>query len=732
MQPHFLRFKTQKGSYIEYRRMKKNILLFLTFLFSGFAFAQEFDEQTTKASDVRLNVTNIGTFGNAFRGYLDGTESQSGEYPVGSGVEHLFESGFWFGGIVNGQTLVSTSAYDATQGYSTGKAGFEFTNSSGPIVLRSSYSDSPYFSPEAISHEDFVSVYTDSNILIPGTQIPIQSHDNPLNVEVIGHTYNWNYTFSNFFVITNFYIINHSPNVIDSAHFAFWANTVVRNINITAAGSGGAAFYDKGGNGYLDSLYMSYCYDKGGDVGFTESYVGQRFLGAEDKNGFHHPGLVDANGSITDDLKIHYNVWQFNNTSDPIYFLPQSDNQRFSKMSAGLNESECWSDNSTTNGNCSANSIQETINEQGNRSDLVSVGPFRNFGPGDTINVTYAFVFGPRKDDGNDASLNTLAQKEYFMQNSEWAQTTYNGEDVNFNGVLDPGEDVDGDGLITRYILPTPPNSPKTRIEATDNRIDIYWADNAESSIDAITQEMDFEGYRIYNSKLGFDVAQTPPTLDFVKIGENDIPNNGLFYDVGFESIRMEKPLTFEDDTNTYVYKYSIKNVQNGWQYAVAVTAFDRGNPEANLESLESSPNFNNFRVFAGKDAVADLKENGPFAYPNPYYAGAAWEGTSSFQEESRKIIFANLPAHCKIRVFTTAGDLLDELDHDGNYDGSDIRWFQTFGAEDSENNVFSGGEHAWDLLTQDNQILARGLYIFTVEDLDTGKLYTSKFLIIK
>lgn len=70
MQPHFLRFKTQKGSYIEYRRMKKNILLFLTFLFSGFAFAQEFDEQTTKASDVRLNVTNIGTFGNAFRGWI--------------------------------------------------------------------------------------------------------------------------------------------------------------------------------------------------------------------------------------------------------------------------------------------------------------------------------------------------------------------------------------------------------------------------------------------------------------------------------------------------------------------------------------------------------------------------------------------------------------------------------------------------------------------------------------
>jgi hypothetical protein len=705
--------------------MKYGIFIFILGFFSISAIGQEFSEQVTKASDVRLNVTNIGTFGNAFRGYRDGSGNQSCEYPVGSGVEHLFEAGFWFGGLVNGQTLVSTSAYDAPQGYATGKAGFEFTNVSGPLKQRSSFFDSPFFSPDAISHEDFLSTYTDSNILIPGTQTQIQGHDNPLDVEVIGQTYNWNYTFSNFFVIANFYIVNHGNSTIDSAYFAFWSNTVVRNINITPAGSGGASFYNKGGNGFIDSLYMAYCYDKGGDVGFTESYIGQKYLGAEDKNGFHHPE-VDVN------TRVHYNSWQFNNTTDPIYFLPQTDNQRYLKMTAGLNDELCWNQNSTTNTNCNSKSIQEQLNEMGNRSDLVSVGPFRDFQPGDTINVTYAFILGPKKDDGNDPTLNTMEQKEYFMQNAAWAQTAYNGEDTNFNGILDEGEDKNGDGKITRYILPTPPNSPRTYIDATDGRIDIYWSNNSEESVDPITQEKDFEGYNIYISKLGFDVAQTPPKLDFVRIGQYDIPNNGLFYDVGFEPVRLESPVTFEGDTNVYFYKYSVENVQNGWQYAIAVTAFDRGNPGANLESLESSPNFNNFRVFAGKDAVKDLKENGPFAYPNPYYAGASWEGTSSFQEESRKLIFANLPERCTIRVYTTSGDLLDEIHHDQDYNGSDIRWFKTFGAEDPDRNVFSGGEHAWDLLTQDNQILARGIYIFTVEDLDSGKIYKSKFLLIK
>ena len=60
-------------------------------------------------------------------------------------------------------------------------------------------------------------------------------------------------------------------------------------------------------------------------------------------------------------------------------------------------------------------------------------------------------------------------------------------------------------------------------------------------------------------------------------------------------------------------------------------------------------------------------------------------------------------------------------------YDGTRL-----FGAEDASENVFSGGEHAWDLLTENTQIIARGIYIFTVKDLDTGKLYKSKFAVIK
>ena len=687
-----------------------------------------FDEKTTTASNVRLNISNVGTMGNAFRGYRDGSGNQSCEYPAGSGIEHLFEGGIWIGGLIDGSLVaVSTSASDAPAGYSTGRGGFEFTAELGSQILeRSSLVNSPFYTPEAVSHQDFVSTFSDKNLLVPGTNIPISGHTQPLELSVQMESFNWNYAFSDFFVILNFTITNDGSSTIDSVFVALYNNTVVRNINVTPAGSGGAAFYNKGGNGYLDSLYLAYCYDHSGDNGFTESYVGQKFLGAEWKEGFLHP-------DISDRFQAHYNAWEFNNTSNPIFFLPATEQARYQKMSAGLNKDVCWDKNSSQNANCGPKSFQEQLNEAGNRSDLLSVGPFPSLGPGETITVSYAIVLGKKLEDGEPNGINSARQQSILRGNANWAQTAYNGEDKNFNGVLDQGEDADGNGEITRFILPAPPDIPLTKVVTKDKTIEIYWSNNAEESIDPITREKDFEGYRIYSTQLGFDVAKVPNLAeDLKRIGDWDLPNNGISNETGFQKIKLDEPVQFEGDPNIYHYKYVIDNIQNGWQYAISVSAYDRGNENSNLESLESSLLANNFRAFAGKPVNENLETNLPFAYPNPYYAGAAWEGTSNFQEQSRKIYFANLPEKCTIRVFTVAGDFIDEIEHDQAYNGSDIRWFNTFSSEEADRNVFSGGEHAWDMLSAESQIIARGLYIFTVENHETGKITKGKFAVIK
>ena len=116
--------------------------------------------------------------------------------------------------------------------------------------------------------------------------------------------------------------------------------------------------------------------------------------------------------------------------------------------------------------------------------------------------------------------------------------------------------------------------------------------------------------------------------------------------------------------------------------------------------------------------------------YPNPYYANAAWDGKT---ERTRKIYFYNLPARCTIRIYTLAGDVVADLDHEAaTYDGSEIEWFQRFGGGGDARIQFSGGEHAWNLITKFDQAIATGLYLFSVKNSDTGEIKTGKFLVIK
>lgn len=709
--------------------MKKTIqLLAVSLLFFQHSQAQSsFDEKVTTVSNVGLTLNNVGTFGNAFRGSFDVLGNPSCEYPRNSGIEHLFEAGIWIGAVVDGSFRVSTAAYDNSSGYSTGKAGYELTPEVGAEFLeRSSLFNSPYFNSSAISHQDFLADFSDKNQVVPGTNIQINSHQFPMGLQIHFEAYNWNYAFADFFVICNYQIVNTGNSTLDSVHFGFWANEVVRNINITPAGQGGSAFFDKGGNGFVDSLHMAYCFDATGDPGFTESYIAHKFLGGEDKTGFRHPSLDPGFNS-------NYQAWIFNNSSDPIFFIPGDDNGRYIKMTTGFNQLPCWDEYNSTNPYCGSfqsQTIQDVLKQAGNRSDLVSVGPFASMAPGDTINVAWAFVLAKKYEDGQPNTNNSALQQTNLIRNATWAQTAYNGEDINFNGILDEGEDRDKNGEITRFILPTPPEIPVVKVVPTENQLEIYWADNAEQSLDPISKKYDFEGYRVYATKVGFDVQDNNDILNALKrVSEYDATGNKLFFNTGFGAVRLESDKIFEGDSVVYKYKYVIPNVLNGWQYAVAVTSFDTGDDDNQLESLESSVLANTFRVFPGKPANTDMKANAPFVYPNPYYAGASWEGASTYQED-KKLTFANLPKRCIVRIFTTAGDLVDEFEHDENYNGSDIRWYNTY--SDTENTVFSGGEHSWDLLSANSQIIARGVYTFSVEDLDTGKSQRGKFVIIK
>lgn len=694
------------------------------------ALAQLSDEKLTTESNVAMTINNLGLFGNAFRGSFTQRNFPSCQFPRGSNIEHVFQGGVWVGAYKQGnsQPLVSTASFDSNIGYVAGRANFEFTTRPGAQVeQRSSLRNRVNFSPQAISHQDLLATAFDTAILVPGTTTnqPIPNHE-PLGARVDLEAYNWNFPFANFFVLLNYKITNISNLAWDSVYLGIWGDGVVRNVSRTPPG--GTPFYNKGLNGYMHNLWMAYEADANGDPGFTESYVGFKFLGADSLN--ERGEIVKTfSPACQNNFNVNFQSWGFNG-SDPAYFTPQSDLDRYFKMSESL-----------ANADGLPEAVREYFRAPGNRVNLLSSGPYRRIAPGATISMVFAIVCAPKDNsEGLPNTEDTPIQRTNLTNNAIWAQSAFNGEDANGNCILDPEEDrpdAGKPGVLDRFILPSPPDVPNTRVVSRRNSVDIYWDRTAERSIDPISRVEDFEGYKIYKSDFAFDMQPSIQLDSAMKlIAWFDQKGNNIGFDNGLESIKLPQDTLFDGDTTHYTYKYTIKNLQTGWQHVVALTAFDRGDKQRNLPILETGVRANLFSAFTGTPANNDIKADKPFVYPNPYYAGAAWEGVS-LRPEDKKLIFANLPKRCRVKIFTASGDFVDEFEHNADTYRGDVGWYNryaNFGTEGQglDYRVFSGGEHAWDLLSRDTQIIARGLYLFTVEDLDKNQNFKGKFVIIK
>ncbi|MCC7533320.1 MAG: hypothetical protein IT246_05220 [Bacteroidia bacterium] len=681
-----------------------------------------FEQKATDVGRLKLALSNAGTIGRpTVSKSTQGLPSMA--FPQ-KGNEHLFESGIWIGAKVNNQVLVSTSAADATSGYSTGGSGFEFSPLS-PITERSKNTSSPMFSASAVSHQDFVMYFSDSATTVPGTTLPINGHSNPLYASVKLETYAWNYAFADFFVICNYTITNNSTNRWDSVWVGQWSDLVVKNVYVTR--QTGSNFFNKGRNGvdYKNKAIYAWLADKSADdIEYINSYGAIQFLGIDYRGLFFNPEKPDT--FINSGLpapRLNYNFWNFSTSGDgvPPWKTPTSEQDRYDRLKTNTDSVKIFGDNGPSNG-IANNWIQ-----------LLSAGPLISVEPGESFTYTVAFVAANRIEDGSpivrNGKVSTPATREQLTSHFVRARATYLGEDVNEDGKYRPENDVNGNGKLDRYILPEPPKTPKTKIISKEGKVEIYWDNSSMESIDPVSRKKDFEGYRLYRTNPGDDLSGN--LLDKKNlIAQWDSAGNDIGYNNGFAAITLNTPITFEGDSTTYTHKYEMSGLQSGWQYLFILTAFDKGNVELNIESLESSYLENAFSVFTGANAQA-ITENGNNrvgVYPNPYYGTAAWDGNTS---RSKKIYFTNLPAKCTINIYTSSGDLVANLRHDAStYTGEDSQWFDRYGQTGKK--IFSGGEHAWDILSNTKGAISSGVYLVVVKDETTGNVDIGKFAIIK
>ncbi len=653
----------------------------------------------TSVGNIAITITNFGTLGHGFRLW---PQQPSFQYPRGSGIEHMFIGGIWIGAYHPSNGIrVSTAAVDVSSLRPGAAEGFEFTTGiDSRVVERSTLPDNRFYLPGAVSHQDFVADFTDTNTVNPNqNNEPIPNHA-PLGVNVHMETYAFNYAFADNFVILNYWIKNNNFFPLDSVYVALWADIVVRN-TIVSPPTGGTSFFNKGGLGYIDSLNVAYGFDFNGDNGLADTYGAMKFLGSTP---FRHTTT--------------YQTWQFRNSTDPVFFSPANDADKFTKMSSGLLPSQI-----------------AAVTFPINNMTMITAGPYSRIPARDSINVVFALMAAKMvnwsmQDSKNNPDIPENRTNLYLA--CKWAQRTYDGEDKNGNGIQDSGEVwtgpiIHGEQMPKRFFLPAPPNAPHVKVVPGDQTIDIYWDRNAEASIDPISNVPDFEGYRIYGTNVGFDLTVSQDILAGMNtLGDFDRKDDDIGYNTGFGAIRLAQPVQFPPDTTHYAYKFTMPGVLNGWQYGVAVTAYDSGDASIGLESLESSRLQTLARVFPGTPPSTSTK-NPVGVYPNPYYANAYWDGA---RERLRKLYFRNLPAHAEVRIYTITGDLVDAFTHDAEtYTGSEIQWFQTFSDGTQR---FAGGEHAWDLISAKDQAIATGLYLFTVKDLSSGETQRGKFLVVK
>ncbi|MCP4703866.1 MAG: hypothetical protein GY865_04585, partial [candidate division Zixibacteria bacterium] len=215
-----------------------------------------------------------------------------------------------------------------------------------------------------------------------------------------------------------------------------------------------------------------------------------------------------------------------------------------------------------------------------------------------------------------------------------------------------------------------------------------------------------WEGGPYYFASQDWNQSNLTDTTQIHKVYPNQPPPTTLNHDSAWVYYRDE--MTDDKYFKYYMYQYKVKNLLPSYLYYFSVTAFDFGSPVSDLLSLENRPNKNYTAEYPqNQNTTAESNNLDVIVYPNPYRADGNYRDVGCFEgrgldnppvERIRRIHFTNLPHKCTIRIFSLDGDLIRTLNHDE--------------LKDSPQSM----HHQWDLITRNTQMIASGIYYFSVE----------------
>jgi len=495
----------------------------------------------------------------------------------------------------------------------------------------------------------------------------------PLGLKVILRVLDWGSPYADDFVILDYRIVNISGSELRNVYVGYWNDTTVGNtqVNNPYDSAQGAPWnwYDDVNGGWRPG-------DVPDDPGIWMMYEhdddGDDGV-ATSWIGTRFLGARPAPQPAAGLPPVSYNAWRFHG-------VPAYDDEYVDEVSG---ETLPGKYQIMGNGDFDVGETQEedyTI--PSDWVGMLSTGPFPVLAPDDTLEVTFAVVCGAD-------SLSLLA-------NSKVAQVAY-----------DRG-----------FSIPTGPPSPRLSVAVDNNTAVLTWAPgdsvapdstgqlvplpvddprrSPEHHISVITGRPDFQGYRIYrfqgDSFGGDPYAEATLVAEFDKV-------DGIGFDTGLPPLDADGRRRFTDGP-----------LLDGFPYWYAVVSFSAPDLEAGLPSFQSGFNENAVLVYPGPAPAVPGREWKIGVFPNPYRAGSLFDARRGEPELGRKIWFTGLPPRSRIEVYTLAGDLVRTLFHDDP----------------------ATGMEAWNVLSEPTRAIASGLYIYVVENLDTGEVQRGKLVIVK
>jgi hypothetical protein len=614
----------------------------------------------TDAGNVRIVLSNSGTFGTAFQS----RETPSFEWPARSGIDHLVRGSVWVGAIAadNGDTLVTIGGRDAQ--YTDPVFQYsEWTPVGGRPQEFSRLRTSPFFRRGTVADETYHTVYVDT---LPISKDRADEPHTPAGLRIVQETYTWGFDPLDDFIVVEVNVINTSMRSLQDVWIGIYTELVTNNRQANwPAWPPGGRWFDFQDPTWDAERHM-----------LVNRNVERRFVSAETRAALKVLGSGGRGpyGRGPDSLatkQITLTAWNWN----PAMFQTWSDDSLYARMSTGrivdLETPE----------------FEPSV--ENNPVSILAVGPFADLAPGDTTQVVLAFLAGEDQAD--------------LVKNAFWAQKAYDDA----------------------YALPSPPSPPKLHVYPRHNELVLRWSADPETETDPATRLPDFQGYRVY-------LSESPLSSQYRLVRQVDVVD-GEGFDTGLDVVRSPQP--FIDGPDTLHYVVSLPGIPDGFKRYVTVTSYDfqLGEPR----SLESGVLTNSVYAIAGPDA-AQARSSRVSVFPNPYRGESAFDGRDSqggLNPRKRVLWFVNLPRRSRLRIYTLAGDIVRTYDHDAaTYRGTEALGIAPDNADQAQGRflVTGGSMTAFDLLSDNRQEIASGLYLFSVEDLDTGDKQQGKFLVLK